>query len=145
MAGGRPREYERLETAENMLKWALKDDSLNLTGFCAEYLIPSSTILQWSKEPTEEGRQFQRAYNLVKDILGNRREKRLTDGALHTKAYDLNAKVYDAFLRDESRVQAEFEARLKAEEAKAHTETEEKHYKDVMGQLSSLQSTLNNK
>lgn len=144
MAGGRPREYERLETAENMLKWALKDDSLNLTGFCAEYMIPSSTILTWSKETTEEGLQFSRAYVLVKDILANRRERRLTEGALHVKAYDLNAKVYDSFLRDEHRANLAYEASLKAQEAEQGTEQQQNMFKDVMNQLSSLRSSSPN-
>ena len=46
-------------------------------------------------------------------MLGHRREKLLSENKLHVKAYDLNAKTYDAFLKAESREEKAFDADLK--------------------------------
>lgn len=112
MVMGRPKEYDREAIAKALVEWAIKDDSLNLNGFCTTHdpLIPPPYLSIWANEDE----QFSKAYNLAKAFLAVRRERKLKEGELHVKAYDLNAAVYDFFLRDERRKEKEHEAGLKS-------------------------------
>lgn len=109
MAFGRPREYDRDQIALDMIKWAQKEDSLNLNGFCAINLIAPSKISQWAREEDH----FRLSYEITKAILAERREKSLSDDKLHVKAYDLNACTYDHFLKETKMELAKFESMLK--------------------------------
>lgn len=112
MPGGRPKEYDRLDVAKKMLEWAKDPESMNMNGFSVHVMIPATTILRWK----DEDPQFREAYELTRQILGNRREKALSKGELHVKAYDLNAKVYDPYLKEEWREERRFESDLKSKE-----------------------------
>lgn len=114
MERGRPREHDREQIAKDMIEWSKKPDSINFNKFCAYYepIIPPSKLLQWSKEDES----FRAAYECAKMFLGFRREEWLNYEKLHVKAYDLNATVYDYFLKDEKRQQQEFESNLKNNE-----------------------------
>lgn len=103
---GRPREHDRDEIAEKMVIWAKKESSLNLCGFCAEVEIDPCKITQWATDCEN----FRKAYRHAKALLGERRERRLSEGTLHQKAYGLNAHVYDQFLKDEARDLIKYEA-----------------------------------
>jgi hypothetical protein len=106
---GRPREYDRDDIQAKLLAWAKKETSINLCGFSAENQIASTKILDWAREcPT-----FRETYNIVRETLGERRERLLTQGLLHTKAYDVNAKHYDRYLKEDSREDLIFENKLK--------------------------------
>lgn len=142
MAMGRPREHDRNKIAEDMIIWAAKEDSLNLNGFCAEQLIDPSKITNWAKEDDN----FRQAYNISKSILAHRREKGLINGTLHVKAYDLNANVYDRFLKEERTSQArednelkmrllDYMAAIKAKEGDNVPEDIKKAYNDLMDQI----------
>jgi hypothetical protein len=132
MAAGRPREHDREKIALDMIEWAKKDDSLNLNGFCAEQLIAPSKITEWARANDE----FRLAYETTKAILGRRREQGLINGTLHVKAYDLNACVYDQFLKEDKREQAKYEAELKAKEAEKIPEEIEKGFDRLINQFS---------
>lgn len=106
------RVWDREKVFKDLIAWSKKPDSINLCGFCAENDLPPSMLIAWSKETKD----FTESYELAKANLGSRREKMLNAETLHVKAYDLNAANYDVFLREERRVQAEFEAKLKKEE-----------------------------
>ena len=108
MAMGRPREYDRDKLADSLVEWAQLDTSINLNGFCAQHLLPPSKITIWANECEN----FRKAYEIAKTLVGLRREQKLSDGTLHVKAYDLNAAVYDYFLKEERREQAKFESTL---------------------------------
>jgi len=103
---GRPREHDRDEIAKKMIEWAKKENSLNLCGFCGEVEIDPCKITQWAAECEN----FRKAYRYAKTLLGERRERRLSEGTLHQKAYGLNAHVYDQFLKDEARDLIKYEA-----------------------------------
>lgn len=109
MAVGRPKEHDRKEIAAAMIEWAKKDDSTNLCGFCCEVEINANSLLRWKDEDEE----FRGTYELVKQFLGNRREKMLSDGKLHVKAYDLNAKTYDRFLKEEHKEESKYQSDLR--------------------------------
>ncbi len=109
MVGGRLREHDRDQIALDMIEWAQKDDSLNLNAFCAMKLIAPSKISQWAREEDK----FRLAYEITKAFLGSRREQLLGEDKLHVKAYDLNACVYDHFLKENRMEMAKFEALLK--------------------------------
>lgn len=108
---GRPRKWDRRELARKMLEWAIKDDSLNLNGFCASLILDPTMVTRYAREDEE----FRLAYDATKAIIGKRREEKLTRGELHVKAYDLNATVYDRFLKEERQDQMRYEASLKTE------------------------------
>ncbi len=111
---GRPREHDRDQIALDIVKWAAKDDSINLCKFCALYnpIIPPNKLTLWAKE----SESFRQAYESAKLFLGYRREEWLNQECLHVKAYDLNAETYDYFLKDEKRNKAEFESQLNIKE-----------------------------
>ncbi len=108
MVSGRLPEYDREQAAEDLLEWSQLESSLNLNGFCAYYKVPPSYVSRWAKE----NEIFRQAYELAKARLGERRERLLSQDLLHVKAYDLNANVYDPFLKEERREQLQFEADL---------------------------------
>lgn len=116
IAQGRPREYNRDFIAHELILWAKKPSSINLCEFCSEKMLPPSKLSLWAKECDK----FRQSYELAKCFLGSRREKMLTDETLHVKAYDLNATTYDYFLKEEKRLQSEYEASLKKENEKPH-------------------------
>ena len=109
---GKPRIHDREAIFNKLSEWIKKEDSLNLCGFCAEIKISSKRISEWALEDEDLAETLQQA----KDILASRREKKLSDGTLHAKAYDLNASTYDYFLKKEKRDQARFEASLREKE-----------------------------
>lgn len=108
---GRHKMWDRDKVAENLIEWAKKEDSINLNGFCITHdpLIPPSYLSVWAKEDDN----FSQAYDTAKAFLAVRRELKLKNNELHVKAYDLNAAVYDYFLKEERRKEKEYEAGLK--------------------------------
>jgi hypothetical protein len=106
---GRPLLHDKEEIAKRLIVWAEKETSLNLNAFCAENRICPSDIFLFSKkcEP------FSKAVKFAKACLAIRREQNLNSGKMHAKAYDLNAAVYDLFLKEEKREQVRFEAEMK--------------------------------
>lgn len=132
---GRPREHDRDAIALALVEWAKKDNSINLNAFCCEQLINPSKITIFANECDN----FRKAYELAKAFIGYRREQMLNNETLHVKAYDLNAAVYDYFLKAEKREQAEFDAKLKAQEQLAVSEADIRRHEETMAQLKSMQ------
>ncbi len=116
MTVGRPG-YDLVAMAEKLLAWSAKEDSFNLCAFCGDYDVAPSMVLRWVKDNA----QFSEAYEKAKARLGARREKGLATGAVHVKAYDLNAKTYDRFLKEEHREHMELEAQLRDQSASVRT------------------------
>lgn len=113
MTMGRPREHNREKIAEDLIIWAKLPDSINLCKFCAYYEPPisPSKITNWAKEDDN----FRQAYEITKMYLGARREEMLNAELLHVKAYDLNAKTYDHFLKEEWKENLAYEVSQKKE------------------------------
>jgi hypothetical protein len=132
----RPREHDRDQIADELIKWAEKDDSINLNKFCAINALPPSKLSQWAKEEDA----FRQSYELAKAHLAARREQWLGFGALHVKAYDICAPAYDYFLKEEKRAQAEYESELKSRTEISVTDEIKEMFSATMNQLSSLQS-----
>jgi|SRR5579872_5718 len=132
---GRPREYDLKKVAADLLEWAQKDDSWNLCGFSADFLISPSLVLGWSKKDPD----FCLAYELAKAMLGRRRERDVSKGKLHVKAYDLNATCYDRYLKDEKMDFLKLEASLKAQEQQALSEGDLQKYNQIQKMLAELQ------
>lgn len=137
MGAGRPEEYDKKAIAQALLEWAKKPDSLNLNKFCCthEPLLNPNYIMRWAKENEE----FCRAYETAKAFLGARREEKLSIGELHTKAYDLNATVYDQFHRAEKITLDDLDSARKVKEAKAGTAEERAKADEIVKQLDRLQ------
>jgi hypothetical protein len=149
---GRPREHNREQIAIDIVEWAKKDDSINLCKFCAYYEtpIPPSKLTNWAKEDDN----FRQAYETAKLFLGARREELLNAELLHVKAYDLNARTYDYFLKEEEDIKKEaelsrqvrlkeLESKLKSQENKDVSEQTQNSFNALMRQLDALQSDRN--
>lgn len=108
---GKPKLWDREKVFSDLIEWAKQPDSINLNKFCATYDPPFSPtkLHDWLKESDE----YREAYSIAKSFLGFRREEKLTQGLLHQKAFDLNATVYDLFLKEELRDQANEDAARK--------------------------------
>lgn len=139
---GRPREHDRDAIADALIEWAKLPDSLNLNGFCCtrEPPIAPSKITIWAKEDEN----FRKAYEAAKAFIGVRREQMLSLDLLHVKAYDLNAKTYDHFLKEEARQQMEFESSLASKENASYSEKDAQRLDAFTNQVSKLSDALNN-
>ena len=110
---GRPIEYDLKVIAQELIDWAKKSDSINLNKFCALHdpIINPKRLSEWAKKDPD----FMEAYEAAKSFLGFRREENLNSETLHVKAYDLNASVYDYFLKEERLEEKKLDASLKKE------------------------------
>jgi len=133
----RPREHNRDDIAEKLLKWAQKPDSINLNKFCALNFISPSKLSFWAKEEDN----FRIFYEIAKSYIAFRREEMLNENMLHVKGYDLNASTYDYFLREERRQQSEFENSLKIKEIQSASQECIDKYDAFMNQLEEIQES----
>ena len=124
---GRPREWNRERVGEALLKWAEKDDSVNLNAFCAMHSIVPYQISEWARDD----KQFQSAYMLTKAWIAARREKRNDAGEMSNCTYSRNAAVYDYFIDQHDRECKTFEAGLKKDVESSVTQA----HKDSMDAL----------
>lgn len=135
---GRPREHDRDKIAQDLVDWAKLPDSINLNKFCAIKEISPCKLTIWA----DKDESFRKAFELAKAYLGARREELLSKGVLHVKAYDLNAKTYDYFLKQEHRQQLEYESSLKKEEIAKFSKEELERSDALMEQLKAAQSSV---
>lgn len=136
---GRPRSNDRADIALKLVQWSKRDDAINLNAFCCEVDIVPQKLSEWAREEAS----FREAYQVAKAAVGARRELKLSRGQLHTKAYDLNAHVYDYFAKEERRDEMAYEASLKkAEEADSDDMTLIKmQHEALMSQIKLAQDT----
>ncbi len=114
---GRPaRDVETL--SKELLEWCQLEDSINLNAFCVSRkpMISPQRLSEYANDNT----CFSEAMMIAKSAVASRREAKLNEGKLHTKAYDLNAAVYDYYIKKEKREQLEHEVdyKLKIESGK---------------------------
>ena len=140
MVSGRLRMHDREQIAKDMIEWAKLDTSTNLNGFCAtrEPPMAPSKVTLWAKEDDF----FRQAYEATKAIIGMRRERNLSNGSLHTKAYDLNAKVYDHFLKEEWKETVKYESELNKPVEDASKAFMEQQFKEVVDHFKSKSASL---
>lgn len=107
---GRPRTHDRDQIALDLIEWAKLPDSVNLNSFCCsrEPPLAPSKLSQWAKECD----YFRQAYEASKAFIGARREQWLQSDYLHVKAYDLNAAVYDHFIKEEKLFMEKYKSEL---------------------------------
>lgn len=115
---GRPREHDRDQIALDLLEWSQKETSYNLLEFCVLKMLPAEKISLWSRECPN----FRQSVMIAKHSIGMKREKMLSRGLLHQKAYDLNAPVYDYFLKEEKRDNLKYESDLRRKELEEESE-----------------------
>ena len=144
--GGRPIEHNKEEIAEKLLTWAELDTSINLCAFCSENKILPVQLTRWAAD----NERFSLSLDLTRAFLGARREVKLSEGKLHTKAYDLNAATYDYFLkydrRDEKlfdhdlqKKMVEFMHALKKETMETVSDEVKQQFNSLMDQITRLQ------
>lgn len=107
---GRPRVHDRDDIARQLIEWAKKPDSINLSAFCVslETPIAPSIVVSWTYSDPE----FKKSYDIAKCYIAARREVLLNSELLNQKTFEMNAKHYDYFLRHDCRDQQKFEAAL---------------------------------
>jgi hypothetical protein len=137
MVSGRLREHDRDQIAMDMIEWALLEDSTNLNGFCGKKFIAPSKLSQWAKEEAF----FRQSLDITKAIIADRREKMLSSGLLHVKGYDLSARAYDYFIREDHVEMLRLQIKLKQEEDKQVSEEINKGMDAILNQISSLQDS----
>ena len=108
-----------IKLGNELIEWAKQPDSVNLNKFCCTRDPPLSPPKM--TEYQEKSEAFREAFFIAKAYLGARREELLSSDMLSAKAYDLNAAVYDYYLKQERRDQAKFESDLKKEESSAES------------------------
>ena len=112
-AVGHPVVHNKSLIARKLVEWAQLDTSINLNGFCISLDPPLAP--QNLTAFAHVNKELQEALSIAKAFVSCRRENKLSSGLLHTRAYELNSAVYDFFLKQHRREQAEFDAQLKAE------------------------------
>lgn len=133
---GRPREHNREEIRIKMLEWVQANpDELNLLAFSEVVLIAPTVIIRWSKEDE----MFRQTYDLVRAIIGIRRERALSNDTLHVKAYDLNAQTYDQYLKADRHEDMKYLSDLKSKENQVLPENDVKRFEVMMDLISKKQ------
>lgn len=96
---GRPREYDSIKIAQEMLEWSKNEDSINMAQFCADRgYLPD---LIWRLE--KESEDFSYAYTLTRLKLAERRERLLNANLINYGSWQRYQRGYDPFLaRDEN-------------------------------------------
>ena len=135
MVSGRLRTHDRDQIAVDMIEWALLEESTNLNGFCGIKRIAPSKTSQWAKEDEF----FRQSLEITKAILADRRERMLSAGLLHVKGYDLSARAYDYFIREDCIEMMKLQIQLKQAEANQVSEEVNKGMDAILSQISSLQ------
>lgn len=119
MAGGRPKEYDRLAVGKEFIQWA-KDhpDCLTVPHFTTANGYSTPRLLEWVKEDP----QFREYYTQAKEQIGINRlnatmnidpDRRTLDKTIylrHVGNFDPDKRAFD-------REEKEFESNLKKEEA----------------------------
>jgi macrodomain Ter protein organizer (MatP/YcbG family) len=135
------RKYDRTEICALLLEWSDKGDSINLSGFCAEYNIPPTAIDNWVKNTTDEAKAISEILNIVKSKIAARRERYLNNNQIHVKCYEKNAQTYDYFMNQTYRENVEFEIKAKILQERMEDKEANIQFDALMKQLSALQSS----
>lgn len=107
---GRPREYDAVKIADEMLEWSKDEESINIAQFCADrgYL----PCLIWRLE--KESEDFSYAYTIARMKVAERRERLLNTNLLNYGAWQRYQRGYDPFLaKDEDEKEDKDAARKK--------------------------------
>lgn len=91
---GRPREYDPLIVAKQILEWSADENSINIAQFCA--LNGYVPMLLWRLE--RENDDFNYAYTIAKLRLAERRERLLNSNELNYGSFQRYQSCYDPFL-----------------------------------------------
>jgi hypothetical protein len=106
---GRPRVYDPDIIAKELIEWAKDEESINMTGFCADRgYLPG---LIWRLE--QESQDFADAYTIAKMKLAERRERHLNADQLNYGAWQRYQRGYDPFLDRHERSIADEDASRK--------------------------------
>lgn len=117
---GRPRLYDPIKIAEELVEWSKHPESMNMAQFCSDRgYLPK---LIWRLE--KECQDFEDAYTLAKLALAARRENYLNCEKLNYGAWQRYQRSYDPFL------------------AKAEDEKEDKDAKRKSGIVQKEQANL---
>lgn len=118
MGAGRPQEWDIDFLTNELLIWARLPNSLNINGFCIS-LVPEIDP-EYFRALVRKHAKLSQAFRIAKAHLAIRREEANSEKLLSDKAFMINAKHYDIFLRDfdkeEDQEMLVFQSKLKKEE-----------------------------
>lgn len=138
--GGRPREYDRLEIAQQMVDYAKNNpDCLTVPTFAITVGIPTYKLRIWASECEK----FRTLFLTARDIIAQNRLNSTLAGVLDSSIYRGTNHYYDYDIRDEIREEKTFDSGLRIQEkaGDAPTAAEEEAFKKVMAYYSNLNSS----
>jgi hypothetical protein len=94
-------EPERLRLAEEIVEWAKHTDKVSSTALCADFEIYDQCFREWCKITPELGM----AYDTVKEIIGEKRERMALEGKWNSGIVQMMMPIYNKDLREWKREQ----------------------------------------
>lgn len=127
---GRPREYDRMQIAKELLEWSTNPTALNLIQFTRPRMLSVTKLPDWASEDEE----FHEALKLAKESLAMNRFEATLEGALPYADYAKNEAQYDP-MRDRFQQR---ERRLELEMKKEELDHAHKLKKEENKELSNI-------
>lgn len=115
--GGRPREYDLDQLADELLLWSTNPTSLNLIGFTRPKLINVTRLADWAKENS----RFSDALQLAKQSIAQNRFEAALSGEMPQVMHARCEGLYDPLYHKYSRSEKEFESSLRKKENEHHS------------------------
>jgi hypothetical protein len=97
MVAGRPQEWDVDFLADELLIWARLPNSLNINGFCIS-LVPEIDP-EYFRALVRKHPSLSQAFRIAKAHLALRREEAHSEKLLSDKAFCINVKHYDTFVK----------------------------------------------
>ncbi len=128
--GGRKKQFDLVEEARELIKWADQEDALILRYFAPMRGFSVKSMYQWAEEHVEFGEAFEYA----RDKIGCRREM-IYLNAKSESPFKRYAPIYDEALHQFERGEKKFDAEIEKDIQKQDTEKLEKKMDDVLNQV----------
>ena len=93
---GRPRKYDLIEEAKDLLEWSKLDNALTLYDFTDDKDYLASELSGFAKAEPE----FAKALKKAKERIGNRREQHANDDMINYGVWARSASLYSTILDD---------------------------------------------
>ncbi len=136
---GQPRQYDLAAEAADLLKWSERDDAVELLDWVNPKEFVYSTVWKWS----QADEVFGKAFNKAKERIASRITKKAYSGEFYFGVYNRHIKSYDTKLHMFERQEAEYEAKLKAQEQTATSQEDIDKLEEVLRLMRNRQSDLN--
>jgi len=110
--GGRPREYDLDQLADELLLWSTDPSSLNLIGFARPRMINVTMLPDWAKKNS----RFSEALQLAKQSIALNRFEAACTNEIPKEFYTRTEGQYDPLYHQYSHEEKEYESSLRTKE-----------------------------